>query len=93
MLVRFAIARVAADPPPARGGDAPGGWGGVVYLRLHGSPRKYWSKYDDGFIGALATRLRAVPPSTNAWCIFDNTASGAALENAWELNALMRSDD
>jgi hypothetical protein len=23
------------------------------------------------------------------WCLFDNTASGAALENAWELQQLL----
>jgi uncharacterized protein YecE (DUF72 family) len=90
VLVRFKVGRVAADPPPTTGADAPGGWHGIVYYRLHGSPRKYWSKYDAGFIGALAKRIREVPKSIDAWCIFDNTASGAALENAWELNALLQ---
>lgn len=73
----------AAKPVP--GADAPGGWDGIIYYRLHGSPRKYWSKYAPEYIDALARTLRAVPAATPAWCIFDNTASGAALENAWEL--------
>jgi len=85
LLVRYQIARVAADPPPVRGGELPGGWPGLVYFRLHGSPRKYWSRYDRGFIAAMAAGFRLIPPSVDIWCVFDNTAGGAALQNAWEL--------
>ena len=85
LLARQQVARVAADPAPAPGADAPGGWPGIVYYRLHGSPRKYWSRYDAGYLERLATALQRVPGSVDAWCVFDNTASGAALENAWEL--------
>jgi uncharacterized protein YecE (DUF72 family) len=87
-LVRYRIARVAADPPPAGGAEQPAGWNGVVYYRLHGSPRKYWSRYERERITALATALSQVPVEADAWCVFDNTASGAAAENAWELHAL-----
>lgn len=90
LLVRFEVGRVAADPPPAAGADLPGGWPGIVYHRLHGAPRKYWSKYDSEYLGALGRALRSVPSSVDAWCVFDNTASGAALENAWELDALLQ---
>jgi uncharacterized protein YecE (DUF72 family) len=89
LLVRFTVARVAADPSPTAGADAPGGWTGIIYYRLHGTPRKYWSKYPSDYIGALAHALGAVPPLVDAWCVFDNTASGAALENAWELENLV----
>ena len=89
LLVAHEIGRVGADPPPVSGGDRPGGWGGIVYYRLHGSPRKYWSSYDAGFLEALAADLRQVPATVPAWCVFDNTASGAALENAWQLSALV----
>jgi uncharacterized protein YecE (DUF72 family) len=85
MLTRFAIGRVAADPPPVAGAETPGGWPGIVYYRLHGSPRKYWSPYDEGHVHATANAIRAVSSRVPAWCIFDNTASGAALENAWQL--------
>jgi len=85
LLVRHQIGRVAADPAPVRGGDRPGGWPGIVYYRLHGSPRKYWSSYDGGFLDALAADLRRIPADVPAWCVFDNTASGAALENAAQL--------
>ena len=64
----------------------PGGWLQVAYFRLHGSPRPYWSKYDQPFIDSLATAVRSLPATKEVWCIFDNTARGAALENAWELN-------
>ncbi len=78
LLVRHRIARVAADPPI--GPFAPGGFRGFEYWRLHGSPRVYYSNYDDGFLGALARRI-----GDNAWAIFDNTALGHAAENALAL--------
>lgn len=85
LLQRLGVGRVAADPPPAPGADTPGGWGRIVYYRLHGTPRKYWSSYDAPFIDRLAAALRSVPRDIPSWCIFDNTASGAALQNAWDL--------
>ena len=71
----------------------PGGWPGLVYYRLHGSPRTYWSSYDALRLGACADALRRVPPGAEAWCVFDNTASGAALQNAVELDRLLRQPD
>jgi uncharacterized protein YecE (DUF72 family) len=85
LLVRYEIGRVAADPPPASAGDRPGGWRGIVYYRLHGSPRRYWSSYDAVFLDALAAHLRQIPAAVPAYCVFDNTASGAAFENAGQL--------
>jgi uncharacterized protein YecE (DUF72 family) len=85
LLVRHRVARVAADPPPARGAELPAGWQGLIYFRLHGSPRKYWSRYPAEYLETIAAALRAAPASTERWCVFDNTASGAALENALEL--------
>lgn len=87
LLTRQQVARVAADPPPVPGAQRPGGWSGLVYCRMHGSPRKYWSRYDLSVVRDLATSLRSSP--VEAWCVFDNTASGAALENAWELQAAL----
>ncbi len=88
LLVRHRVARVAADPAPTPGADVPGGWSGVIYYRLHGSPRKYWSRYDETRIAAIAHAMRRAS-ARNCWCIFDNTASGAALENAWELRHMV----
>jgi uncharacterized protein YecE (DUF72 family) len=64
----------------------------VAYFRLHGSPRKYWSRYGDDFIATLATAARNLPAAEEVWCVFDNTASGAAIENAWELSDRLRAD-
>ncbi len=89
LLQQFEVARVAADPTTIAGADRPGGWWGIVYYRLHGSPRKYWSAYEHGFLEQIADALRGVPASAPAWCIFDNTAGGSALENAWQLSAAL----
>lgn len=88
LLVAHRVARVAADPAPAPGADTPGGWSGVIYYRLHGSPRKYWSRYGETRIAALASAMTQAP-APDCWCIFDNTASGAAIENAWELRHMI----
>ncbi|MGK3119430.1 DUF72 domain-containing protein [Pseudomonas corrugata] len=83
------IGRVAADPSPLPGGDQPEGWPGVRYYRLHGSPRIYHSRYEDAWLEQLARQLKR-EPDTPTWCIFDNTASGAAMPDALRLEALMR---
>ena len=88
LLTRYRTSRVAADPPPVPDADTPGGCTGIVYFRLHGSPRKYWSRYDSEVLTALADRVRGIRASP-VWCIFDNTASGAAIENALELTNLL----
>ena len=71
------VARVAADPALVSSAADLGGWPGLRYFRLPGSPVTYRSSYDAAFLDALAARLRP-----GDWCIFDNTASGAALPNA-----------
>ena len=82
------VALVAADPVLVSGGDEPGGWPSLRYYRLHGAPRIYYSSYDDAYIKALAERLFAhAKRGERIWCIFDNTASGAATRNALDLLA------
>lgn len=85
LLHGYDVARVAADPPPVPEAAVPGGWPRLAYFRLHGSPRTYWSRYDATYIATLATALRSLPQADEVWCMFDNTASGSAIENAWEL--------
>jgi uncharacterized protein YecE (DUF72 family) len=85
LLNRYHISRVAADPPPVPAAFIPGGWPRLAYFRLHGSPRKYWSRYNTDAIMSLATIAGSLPAAEEVWCIFDNTASGAAIENASEL--------
>jgi uncharacterized protein YecE (DUF72 family) len=82
------IARVAADPARHPGAAVPGGWRGLSYYRLHGSPRVYYSSYSDDELGALRSRLES-DEAEERWCIFDNTASGAAAANALTLQRLL----
>ncbi|MEB0041035.1 MULTISPECIES: DUF72 domain-containing protein [unclassified Pseudomonas] len=91
VLVGFKIGRVAADPSPIAGGNLLSGWTGIRYWRMHGSPRMYYSNYDDDRLSALALELQhSAQDSVPNWCIFDNTAQGAAIGNALALKALMR---
>jgi len=89
VMKHYAVARVAADPPIVEPALVPGGWHGLAYFRLHGSPRKYWSRYDVDYLSRLATIVGEISQSADVWCVFDNTASGSALENAWELQNLV----
>ncbi|HJY85788.1 MAG TPA: DUF72 domain-containing protein [Candidatus Acidoferrales bacterium] len=82
---KYRIARVVADPARVPEGSEPGGWQKLVYFRLHGSPQMYFSAYDAGFLDRLAYRIRSLARSAHVWCIFDNTAAGAAIGNALDL--------
>jgi uncharacterized protein YecE (DUF72 family) len=78
----YEIARVAVDPALVPAAAQPGGWGGLAYYRLHGSPRMYYSPYTDAYLATLAQRLRKAACAGAVWCIFDNTAQGAATTDA-----------
>jgi uncharacterized protein YecE (DUF72 family) len=82
LLVAHQVARVAADPAPVPAAAEPAGWHEPVYVRLHGSPRMYYSPYDDTYLDTLAIRLLQAARSATVWCIFDNTAEGAATRDA-----------
>lgn len=86
LLSDFEVARVAADPPRAPADGQPGGWPGLAYFRLHGSPRIYYSSYEREFLAALPPRLRALARRRiPTWCMFDNTTLGAATGDAISL--------
>lgn len=75
VLTRYAVDRVLADPAPvwpASDFSEP-----PRYVRLHGAPRMYYSDYSAEEIRSFEKRL-----SAGSWCVFDNTASGAAIQNA-----------
>lgn len=90
LLQRYRIGRVAADPAVVPQAARPGGWQGTVYYRLHGSPRKYWSVYQREQVAQWLRALRALPRGTQAWCVFDNTASGGAMANALQMRDLQQ---
>jgi uncharacterized protein YecE (DUF72 family) len=88
LLRDISISRVAADPAKVDGAGIPGGAPDIAYYRLHGSPRVYYSSYDDAFLATLASAIRK-SKAREVWCIFDNTASGAAAANALAMKALL----
>ncbi|MCJ8056166.1 DUF72 domain-containing protein [Shinella curvata] len=75
LLQEYVIDRVLADPAPvwplSDFRETP------RYVRLHGTPKIYYSSYSEAEIRGFAEHL-----GTESWCVFDNTASGAAIENA-----------
>jgi uncharacterized protein YecE (DUF72 family) len=54
---------------------------------MHGSPRIYYSSYAPAVIDALHTAIVAETTVEDTWCIFDNTAMGAATANALDLRS------
>jgi uncharacterized protein YecE (DUF72 family) len=85
LATKFLVARVAADPAVVERASEPGGWNGLVYYRLHGSPKIYYSAYDAEYLETIAGKLSAAARSAEVWCIFDNTAEGAATANALDV--------
>ena len=75
------VARAAADPAVVPEAAEPGGWPGLAYRRLHGSPKIYYSAYGPERLEAYARAL-ASESAADAWCIFDNTAAGHAVPEA-----------
>ena len=87
LVTQFRVSRVAADPAVVEAASKPSGWDGLVYRRLHGSPKMYYSPYSAAYLETLSAALSSAAESTAAWCIFDNTAEGFATANALELLA------
>jgi uncharacterized protein YecE (DUF72 family) len=88
LLQELGVARVAADPARVPEAAEPGGWQGLSYYRLHGSPKMYYSAYSEEYLDALAARLRADEAAgRSVWCVFDNTTLGAATRNALDLRS------
>lgn len=89
LLAAHRVARAAADPARHPRAAGPGGWPGLAYWRMHGSPRMYYSAYETDALDALAAAM-AEHPADEVWSIFDNTTSGAATANALDLQARLR---
>lgn len=87
LLEQLGVARVAADPACVPAASQPGGWRGLSYWRLHGSPRIYRSSYDDSRLETMAARLG--DEVGDAWCIFDNTAAGSASNDALRVSEFL----
>jgi uncharacterized protein YecE (DUF72 family) len=86
LLAKLGVARVAADPARVPAAAESGGWRGMAYYRLHGSPKMYYSAYTEEYVEALASRIgEDAAAGRQVWCIFDNTTLGAATGNALDL--------
>jgi uncharacterized protein YecE (DUF72 family) len=90
LLSEFRISRAAVDPPVVNEACDPGGWNELLYFRLHGSPRVYYSEYRSDQLESYAKRLSRAGKDHPCWCIFDNTAAGAAVANALALGERIR---
>ncbi len=88
LLRDYKIARAAVDPAITSAAAEPGGDNSFIYYRLHGSPRIYYSAYGETYLANLAVAVRK-QVDTEVWCIFDNTASGAAIEDAKTLQQVL----
>lgn len=90
VLVGHRVTRVAADPASVPSAAVPGGWlDDLVYFRWHGSPRMYWSAYDDAWLAARRLEIEAWSKAgRDVWCVFDNTGAGAALPDALRFEAM-----
>jgi len=93
LLAHWRTGRVAADPAIVPRAGEPGGDPRLAYFRLHGSPDMYTSSYGDAWLEAASARLQsAAANGAGAWCIFDNTARGAAIPNALTMSRLTAAD-
>lgn len=83
LLEQFRIAMVSTEPQPPTQAE-------FTYFRLHGAPLMYKSPYSPTELDQLADTLRERgKKQLPTWCIFDNTASGAATTNALSLQERM----
>ena len=82
LLRERGVTRVIADP--AKGQEGPHvPTTASIYVRLHGSPRIYYSSYGPEYSAQLARDMQVhAAAGRTVWIIFDNTASGAAVSDA-----------
>ncbi|MGY8563895.1 DUF72 domain-containing protein [Paracidovorax citrulli] len=88
LLKRYDVSRAGADPARVPAAAHPGGAPSWHYWRWHGTPRVYYSDYDDAALNALAAQVQRVRGPR--WVIFDNTAHGFAVANAARLQEVLR---
>lgn len=92
LLDQLGVARVAADPAICEAASRPGGWDGMSYWRLHGSPNIYRSSYLDRIADYAAQLRNEAAGGRDVWCIFDNTASSAGASDALALTDMLKDE-
>jgi uncharacterized protein YecE (DUF72 family) len=85
LLEEYAVTRVMADPPAGQPGPhVP--TTAATYIRLHGTPKIYYSSYPPDFLQRVERQIEARRAGGgDVWCIFDNTAAFAAVPNALQV--------
>ena len=73
-LFEHRVARVAADPARVPAAAGPADIDRIVYIRLHGSPRVYYSAYPPNSRRVRGGAWTKAARGVSTWCIFDNTA-------------------
>ncbi len=91
-LEEHRVARAEVDPSRHAGDDEPGGWPGLRYVRLHGSPKRFYSEYEEPWLREMAQQLRAFSRDAETWCIFNNTARDGGARNALTLQRLVEEE-
>ena len=90
LLLKYQVARVAADPARVPEAGVPGGFKQLAYIRLHGTPRVYYSAYEPEYLENVAVGIEQnLARGVRTWCIFDNTALGFATSDALSVQALL----
>jgi len=86
LLVESRVVRVIADPAAGQPGPHVPTSSETLYVRLHGTPRIYYSRYVPEYVESVRRELaRQTAAGRTCWCIFDNTAAFEAVPNALEL--------
>ena len=84
------VSRVVADPAKCEGAGEPPHAARLIYYRLHGSPRMYYSAYSEEYLSNLSKQIQTLRKrSKEVWCMFDNTARHASWGNAMYLQKLL----
>jgi len=85
LLEEHAVTRVIADPPAGQPGPhVP--TTRATYIRLHGTPKIYYSTYAHDFLLRVEQKIEERRAGGgDVWCIFDNTAAFAAVPNALDV--------
>jgi uncharacterized protein YecE (DUF72 family) len=85
VLREHGVTRVIADPPAGQPGPhVPTTQ--ASYIRLHGTPKVYYSSYPPEVLRQVEERIALLTRGgADCWCIFDNTAAFAAVPNALEV--------
>ena len=91
LLERYQVGRVGADPALSPEARIP--VGRVRYWRWHGLERMYYSQYTQAELSALSEEVVAPSGASDAWIIFDNTALGHAVTDAYALRSLLLTAD